>query len=168
MNADATAKSGTGELVIMFAAVVLAGIGLFFIPAFIIRPLRYQSPGTLRWAMAIRQVAPLWTIIAAAVSLGLTIILFQRVSKWLRALFVLGVVLVVVSAAMARLNYFEWMFHHLNTPRFEPAGSAKLDPSEMVMAVRVGNDSRAYPIREMAYHHVANDVVGGVPIAVTY
>ena len=152
----------------MFAAVVLSGIGLFFIPAFIIRPFRYQTPSALRWAMAIRQIAPIWTIIAAAVSLGLTIILWQRVSKWLRALFVLGIVLVAVSATMAQLNYFEWMFHHLKDARFEPAATAKLDSSEMVMAVRVGNDSRAYPIREMAYHHVANDVVGGVPIAVTY
>jgi hypothetical protein len=38
----------------------------------------------------------------------------------------------------------------------------------MVIAVRFGTDTRAYPIREMAYHHVVNDVVDGVPIAVTY
>jgi hypothetical protein len=38
----------------------------------------------------------------------------------------------------------------------------------MILAVRYSNDARAYPIREMAYHHILNDVVGGVPIAVTY
>ena len=38
----------------------------------------------------------------------------------------------------------------------------------MILAVRLGSDARAYPIREMAYHHVLNDVVGGVPVAVTY
>jgi hypothetical protein len=36
------------------------------------------------------------------------------------------------------------------------------------MAVRHGADARAYPISQMAYHHVLNDVVNGVPIAVTY
>jgi hypothetical protein len=38
----------------------------------------------------------------------------------------------------------------------------------MIMSVRLGDDDRAYPISQMAYHHVLNDVVGGVPIAVTY
>jgi hypothetical protein len=38
----------------------------------------------------------------------------------------------------------------------------------MIMSVRLGGDDRAYPISQMAYHHVLNDVVGGVPIAVTY
>jgi len=38
----------------------------------------------------------------------------------------------------------------------------------MILAVRFGSDARAYPIREMAYHHVLNDVVAGVPVAVTY
>jgi hypothetical protein len=38
----------------------------------------------------------------------------------------------------------------------------------MILAVRIGAEARAYPIREMAYHHVLNDLVGGVPIAATY
>jgi hypothetical protein len=38
----------------------------------------------------------------------------------------------------------------------------------MILAVRLGGEARAYPISQMAYHHVLNDVVAGVPIAVTY
>jgi hypothetical protein len=38
----------------------------------------------------------------------------------------------------------------------------------MILAVQYGTDARAYPIREMAYHHILNDVMQGVPIAVTY
>ena len=38
----------------------------------------------------------------------------------------------------------------------------------MIMAVRFGSDARAYPISEMAYHHVFNDLVAGVRIVVTY
>jgi hypothetical protein len=38
----------------------------------------------------------------------------------------------------------------------------------MVMAVRLGNNARAYPISQMAYHHILNDVVADIPIAVTY
>ena len=41
-------------------------------------------------------------------------------------------------------------------------------PTNTLMAVRFGNDARAYPIVQMAYHHVFNDEVGGTPIVVTY
>jgi hypothetical protein len=76
--------------------------------------------------------------------------------------------LVALSAVMARLNYFEWMFHPVDSAKFESASASKLGSTEMVLAVRYGADARAYPIREMAYHHILNDVVAGVPIAVTY
>jgi Protein of unknown function (DUF3179) len=32
----------------------------------------------------------------------------------------------------------------------------------------VNGASRAYPIRQMGYHHVVNDTLGGVPIIATY
>jgi len=38
----------------------------------------------------------------------------------------------------------------------------------MILSVRFGSEARAYPISQMAYHHVLNDLVGNVPIAVTY
>jgi uncharacterized protein DUF3179 len=38
----------------------------------------------------------------------------------------------------------------------------------MVMAVRIRREERAYPIVQMAYHHILNDTVGEVPIVVTY
>lgn len=40
--------------------------------------------------------------------------------------------------------------------------------AERVVGVTVGGESRAYPIRILAYHEVINDTLGGVPIAVTY
>jgi len=69
---------------------------------------------------------------------------------------------------MSRVEYFEWMFHPVPAPGFTSAEQAKLDPAQMVMAVRFGTEARAYPIRAMAYHYIVNDVVAGVPIAVTY
>ena len=35
-----------------------------------------------------------------------------------------------------------------------------VDPDDLVLAVRVGDDSAAYPIRQMAYHHLVNDRIG--------
>jgi hypothetical protein len=37
-----------------------------------------------------------------------------------------------------------------------------------VLAVTVGEESVAYPIRLMGYHHLVGDTVGGVPIVATY
>ena len=39
---------------------------------------------------------------------------------------------------------------------------------DMVMAVEINGESAAYPVRLMAYHHIVEDRVGGVPIAATY
>jgi ABC-type Fe3+-siderophore transport system permease subunit len=157
-----------GYLWFLFLVSALAGIGLFFVPAFIIRPFTHQSPRGLALAMALRQRAPWGTFAAALVCLVFVLVLWKTVNQWRKIVLAGVMVLVAFSAVMARLNYFEWMFHPIDSPQFESASASKLNPGEMVLAVRFGSDARAYPIREMAYHHVLNDVVGGVAVAVTY
>ena len=152
----------------LFALAVLAGSSLFFIPAFIIRPFRYQSARALGLALIVREYASFWTIIAAVCVLGLTLWQWKQVRRGQRAVLVAGVLLTVGAAVMARMNYFEWMFHPVAQAGFDAANQAKLDAGEMILAVTVGRDARAYPIREMAYHHIVNDVVGGEPVTVTY
>jgi hypothetical protein len=151
-----------------FTAFALAAIALFFIPAFIIRPFRYQAPRALLLAMTLRQLAPLGSLIAALACFAFAFALWRTASRWRKALLVLTLLVVAFSAIMARLNYFEWMYHPIADPQFLAQSESKLDPKEMIMAVRLGDDARAYPISQMAYHHVLNDVVAGVPIAVTY
>ena len=41
-------------------------------------------------------------------------------------------------------------------------------PEDEVFGVLEGGSARAYPITMMSYYHIVNDIVGGVPIAVTY
>jgi hypothetical protein len=43
-----------------------------------------------------------------------------------------------------------------------------LVPSDKLVGVVLGGEARAYPLRVLVWHEVVNDVVGGVPIAVTY
>jgi hypothetical protein len=152
----------------VFTVSALVGIGLFFVPAFIIRPFAHQSPAGLALAMALRQRAPWITLAAAFVSLVFALTLWGAANKWRKIVLASVMVLVAFSAVMSRLNYFEWMFHPVSSARFESASASKLDKSEMILAIRYGSDARAYPIREMAYHHILNDVVAGVPVAVTY
>jgi hypothetical protein len=51
-----------------------------------------------------------------------------------------------------------------------PAAEATwLDDGEIVMGLVAKNgETRAFPVRQMAYHHIANLTVGGEPYLVTY
>ena len=163
-------RSSSGRTLpwIVFGLSALIAIVMFFIPAFIIRPFAHQSAAGLGLAMHLRQRAPWGTLIAAFFCLAFALSLWRGSNLWRRIVLV-GVMLpVVFSTVMARLNYFEWMFHPIESQKFESAAASKLGGSEMILTVRFGEDARAYPIREMAYHHILNDVVAGVPIAVTY
>jgi hypothetical protein len=57
----------------------------------------------------------------------------------------------------------------LANPKFIAAGDADwLWPGELVFGVEIAGDVRAYPHRVMDWHEMANDVVGGVPLALAY
>jgi amino acid transporter len=146
----------------------LASVTLLFVPVFIIRPFRYESPRGLLLAMFLRDRAPAGTLIAAFATLIFVLVLWKAVGRWQKGLLVFGLVIAAFCAVMSRQNHFEWMFHPIGRAEFLPQSASKLDANEMIMAVRVDNDARAYPISQMAYHHILNDVVGDVPIAVTY
>src|SRR5215469_1610754 len=160
--------SRTRTLWILLVLFALIGTAAFFIPAYIIRPFTHQSARGLLWAMAIRHKAPLISLLSAFICFVLATPIWPTVQTWRKAFLILPLLIVTFSAMMSRLNYFEWMFHPVDGAQFEPESSSKLDAKEMILAVRYGDDARAYPIRQMAYHHILNDVVGGVPIAVTY
>lgn len=48
------------------------------------------------------------------------------------------------------------------------SGARKLTSVDRVVGVRIGGEARAYPLWILTWHEVCNDVLGGVPIAVTY
>lgn len=58
----------------------------------------------------------------------------------------------------------------IDRPVFVPAqaASAWLHPREPVLSLRIGDDARAYPLQILMRHEIVNDVVAGVPVAVTY
>lgn len=54
-------------------------------------------------------------------------------------------------------------------PRTIPAAEVDfLRPESEVFGVVLKGEARAYPITMIAYHHVVNDVIQGIPVAVTY
>ena len=58
----------------------------------------------------------------------------------------------------------------LDNPRFTTPTDADqwLNGKEPVIALELDGDARAYPIQILVWHEIVNDVVGGVPVAVTF
>lgn len=44
----------------------------------------------------------------------------------------------------------------------------ELEPTEPVVGLVINGEARAYPLRVLIWHEIANDELGGVPVAVTY
>jgi len=58
----------------------------------------------------------------------------------------------------------------IDRPSFvTPADAARwIAPKEPVLALEIKGDARAYPLQILMWHEIVNDVVGGVPVAVTF
>ncbi|MGH1577035.1 DUF3179 domain-containing protein [Planktotalea sp.] len=57
----------------------------------------------------------------------------------------------------------------LSDPKFRKASSeTRINGAEPVITVEINGDVRAYPVRYLTWHEIANDTVGGVPVAVTF
>ncbi len=168
VNRSDNRQSDNRGLWLLLGLLAVLSLSLFLIPAYVIRPFHHQSESALALAIAVKPIAPALTLAAVAGVLALGWRLWRGSSRAARAGMVIALALSAASAVMVRQNYFEWMFHPITGAGFVSPGDARLSDKEMVMAVRIGQEARAYPIVQMAYHHILNDTVAGVPIAVTY
>lgn len=150
--------------------IVAAGLMMVFIPVWLIQPFRPQSERGLEVSYALRRWSPVATIAAAVVALALVVWLWRGARRWWRKALLILVLLPLLAATwFSRQNHFEWMFNPLLNAAYARAGEADfVADTDMVMAVRVNDEAVAYPVRLMAYHHIVQDVVGGVPVVATY
>ena len=57
----------------------------------------------------------------------------------------------------------------IDHPKFVPVADATfVDDREPVLALEINGDARAYPVQILIWHELANDIVGGTPVAVSY
>jgi Protein of unknown function (DUF3179) len=150
-------------------AVMIVGVAVIAIPTMVIMPFKAQTASGIEWSYHLRRYAPWVTALAAMVFVVLCLKLWRGARWYGRALmFVLFVPLAAVTW-FARQNHFEWMFNPLPNAAYASVSETKsVADHEMVMTVALNNEVVAYPVRQMAYHHVVNDVVGGQPITATY
>jgi hypothetical protein len=60
------------------------------------------------------------------------------------------------------------MFLQAENKKFLNAENNKIDESQLVIGIESGNESKAYPIEIIGYHHQVKDTLSGQPIMVTY
>jgi hypothetical protein len=139
-------------------------------PVFLIMPFKAQAPWMLTVSHFLKRWSPWITVAGLVAALGLIFLLWNLgVGRWQRALAMLALVPMFAAAWFARQNHFEWMFAPLADAAYVRGAAADfVGPGDMVLGVVVNGDAAAWPVNQVAYHHVVNTEVGGVPIAATY
>lgn len=149
--------------------VSLAALAFSLYPIYIIRPFREQEPAALSRA--------LWVLLHDKVILFAlfhlvtmcALILWRRAGWAAKLLLAPGMAIALIAAGAPWVNpYEQLMFHPVGAPHYVTIQQAGADPKDMVIAVTLDGESRAYPIREMGYHHIVNDRLHQLPIVVTY
>jgi hypothetical protein len=145
-------------------------VAVVFLPAWLIQPFAPQTQQDLDVSFQLRNWSPIVTLACTVAAILLTVFIWLNTRQWFgKAPVVILILVVVVFTWLARQNHFEWMFNPLRNAAFVEAANADfVTDKEMVLAVNVNGDSVAFPVRQMAYHHVVQDVVGGMPITATY
>jgi uncharacterized BrkB/YihY/UPF0761 family membrane protein len=163
-------KKTTRRLLWLALVVIVAGaFAWVFVPVWTIMPFKAQTAEGLSLSYRLRSWSPVVTLIALALAALLVVLLWRDARRWLRVALVVLLVPVVAVAWFARQNHFEWMFKPLGESAYVAADKVDfVGDEEMVLAVEVNGDAVAYPVRQLAYHHVVEDTVGGLPVVSTY
>lgn len=149
--------------------VIVAALAIVAAPVWIIQPFKAQTDRGVAVSYALRRWSPILTVGALIVSFLLVGWLWRGKRWFTKAVLVILLLPVLVVTWFARQNHFEWMFNPLTRSAYAKTSDVSfVNNSDMVLAVENSGDAVAYPVRLMAYHHVVQDVVGGVPIVATY
>ena len=154
---------------LLLLAVAIAFV-FIFIPVYLIQPFASQTERALAISYFLKTWSPIVTPLLAVGVIGLVVVAWRNSKRWYSKVpLVLPIFLSLVFAWFAQQNHFEWMFNPLTSSDFAKASEVDfVKDDEMVLAVKINGDAVAYPVSLMAYHHIAQDVVGGTPITATY
>ena len=149
--------------------ITLVAFAIVAAPVWLIQPFTPQTARGVEISYSLRRWSPLVTLLTLGCALFLVAQLWRGSRWWKKAFLVIVFIPLVASTWFARQNHFEWMFHPLANATFAKASDAGfVDDADIVMAVESNGEAAAYPVRQMAYHHLVQDVVGGTPIVATY
>ena len=149
---------------------VLASLAMVIIPAWLIQPFAAQTERGVAISFALKSWSPILSLVAAVSAVGITLWLWQNSRRWWSKAFLIApLFIVLICVWFARQNHFEWMFNPLANSAYAKVSQTDfVADDDMVLAVEMNGEAVAYPVRLMAYHHLVEDTIGGVPITATY
>jgi hypothetical protein len=169
MPTDTTPFLSRKSAWLLLLVITLAALAIVVAPVWIIQPFKPQTTRGVEVSYALRRWSPWITLIALAFAMFLMVKLWRGSRWWKKALLATFLIPLLASTWFARQNHFEWMFNPLpNAAYAKVSEAAFLDDADIVMAVESNSEAAAYPIRQMAYHHLVQDTVGGTPLVATY
>ena len=163
-------KIGYKSAWLLLLIAVAVAFAFIFFPVYLIQPFAPQTERALAISYFLKTWSPIVTPLLAVGVIGLVVVAWKNSKRWYSKVpLVLPIFLSFVFAWFAQQNHFEWMFNPLTSSDFAKASEVDyVKDDEMVLAVKINGDAVAYPVSLMAYHHIAQDVVGGTPITATY
>jgi hypothetical protein len=154
---------------IVLLASILVGVAIVVTPIWIIMPFKAQTERGLAVSYQMRRWSPLVTVVASAAVVLLLAFLWRGSRWWLKLVLVVLTLPLLGATWLARQNHFERMFRPVVNAAFARASEVDfIGDNDMVLAVKNNGEAVAYPVRLMAYHHIFQDLVGGLPIMATY
>jgi len=158
----------TGWLLLLLLLVLT--VTIVFVPVWLIQPFAPQTARGLSISYYFKSWSPILTIVFSLAAILLVIFMWRKARRWYSKVPVLlPLPLIFFFTWFAQQNHFEWMFNPLHQAKFASVPDTDfVKDDDMVLAVEINGDAVAFPVLQMAYHHVAQDVVGGTPITATY
>jgi Protein of unknown function (DUF3179) len=155
---------------VLLIIIAITAFAMVAIPVYLIQPFAPQTENALTISYYLRSWSPYLTIIFLLLALFLSIQIWRNSKHWFTNIpLILPLILVGFSVWFAQQNHFLWMFNPSVNPAYAKISEVDfVKDDEMVMAVSINGEAVAYPVLQMAYHHVVQDVVGGQPITATY
>lgn len=143
---------------------------IVFTPVWFIKPFSAQTERQIEISYLFKSWSPVLTIVFSLAAIALAVFIFRNAARWYKTIPLVAPLLIIFALTwFARQNHFEWMFNPLGRANFVKVSETDfVKDDEMVLAVSINGDAVAFPVRQMAYHHIAQTQVGGAPITATY
>jgi len=163
-------KSGYKTAWLILLLIAAAVVAMVFTPVWLTTPFSAQTERQIAVSHFLKSWSPVLTIVLAIVAIALTVFIWKSSKRWFgKVALIAPLLMIAVFTWFAQQNHFEWMFAPIENTKFTKVSETDfVADDDMVLAVKINDDAVAFPVRQMAYHHIAQTTVGGTPISATY
>jgi len=145
----------------LLIALAILNIVLILLPPVVALPPVNQTPQMLAAAHVAQTLAPIASLLLAVLA---------AVRLWRRPVAcVVLLAVAIICVALSRVNLLERIFAPARYAQTAAIASFHdIRDTDMVIGVVIGEQTRAYPVRYLAYHHMLNDQLGSTALLPTY